>query len=129
MLQLSVWGVSTTLQTSNSMFGGIYSLVRLIFAAEEQLYTLVFLLCRYVTLSLVQYWTSKGNKFYSIQNRFFRGNWVPGSFLWRLKMSKAWFWILLTSLRVILAPNCPQKIYFRCYKICCLCLSSTVVEV
>ena len=41
MLQLSVWGVSTTLQTSNSMFGGIYSLVRLIFAAEEQLFTLV----------------------------------------------------------------------------------------
>ena len=41
MLQLSVWGVSTTLQTSNSMFGGIYSLVRLIFAAEERLYTLV----------------------------------------------------------------------------------------
>jgi len=43
-------------------------------------------------------------------------------------MSKAWFWILLTSLRVILAPNCPQKIYFRCYKICCLCLSSTVAQ-
>jgi len=41
MLQLSVWGVSTTLQTSNSMFGGIYSLVRLIFAAEEWLFTLV----------------------------------------------------------------------------------------
>jgi len=41
MLQLSVWGVSTMLQTSNSMFGGIYSLVRLIFAAEEQLFTLV----------------------------------------------------------------------------------------
>jgi hypothetical protein len=74
----------------------------------------------------LQYWTSKGNKFYSIQNRFFRGNWVPGSFSGRLKMSKAWFWMLLTSLRVILAPNCPQKIYFGCYKICCLCLSSTV---
>ena len=29
------------LQTSNSMFGHIYSLVRLIFAAEEQLFTLV----------------------------------------------------------------------------------------
>ena len=41
MLQLSVWGVSITLQTSNSMFGGIYSLVRLIFAAEERLFTLV----------------------------------------------------------------------------------------
>jgi len=41
MLQLSVWGVSTTLQTSDSMFGGIYSLVRLIFAAEERLFTLV----------------------------------------------------------------------------------------
>ena len=41
MLQLSVWGVSTTLQRSNSMFGGIYSLVRLIFAAEEQLFTSV----------------------------------------------------------------------------------------
>ena len=41
MLQLSVWGVSTMLQTSNSMFGGIYSLVRLIFAAEERLFTLV----------------------------------------------------------------------------------------
>jgi hypothetical protein len=41
MLQLSVWGVSTMPQTSNSMFGGIYSLVRLIFAAEERLFTLV----------------------------------------------------------------------------------------
>ncbi len=39
----------------------------------------------------VQYWTSKGNKFYSAQNRFFRGNWVLGSFLGRLKMSKIGF--------------------------------------
>ena len=29
------------LQTSNSMFGGIYSLVRLIFAVEERLFSLV----------------------------------------------------------------------------------------
>ena len=35
MLQLSVWGISLILQTSNSMFGDIYSLVRLISATEE----------------------------------------------------------------------------------------------
>ena len=78
---------------------------------------------------VLQYWTSKGNKFYSTQNRLFEGNWVLGLFLERLKTSKAQqsqSWTFSASLRIILAPNCPQKIYFRCYKICCLCLSSTV---
>ena len=91
ILQLSVWGVSTTLQTSNSMFGGIYSLVRLIFAAEEWLFTLVLFPPLQVCYTLFS--TLNIVLFPPLQSP-----WVPvtqGSLLSRI--ITIWYWMLLTS--------------------------------